>query len=175
MTANIYFYEGECEKKLLDYLKAERQIKPGRLMKHNFWDEDISSKRRMITGNQLALVVFDTDVTQNHQRFIKNISVLSKDCRRVVLLAQHNNLEGELCFSCNIQNVRTLYSSFYSCRSGREFKGRFIREKNLGQKLHNCEFDHDKIWSRGGIYAQCLKDLCRPKIDLGQQYCRLKR
>lgn len=172
MTSNIYFYEGECEKTFINCLKNERLITPGRLLKHNFWNEDISSKRRIITKKTRVLIVFDTDSIGNHQRFIKNILLLLRDCKRVVLLAQHDNFEDELCFACNIPNTRTLLAKFYSCNSKDEFKRRFIREKNTHRKLCNCGFDIDMIWSREDIFRQCLSALSRPGIKIGQQHCR---
>ena len=175
MITNIYFYEGECEKKLIDCLTSERKIKPGRLLKHNFWDEDISSKRRIILRNTTVLVAFDTDVSRNHERFIKNVLTLLRDCNSVVLLAQHENLEGELCFSCGIANSRTLFSRLYSCRSRSDFKKHFIRDRNLYQKLMRSGFDIDKIWSRNDIFGLCLNQLLRPGVLIGRMYCIAKQ
>lgn len=172
MTSNIYFYEGECERKLLSCFKTKKLIRPGRLVKHNFWNENISSKRRMITKKASVLIVFDTDSVGNQQQFVQNILLLIRDCKQIVLLAQHADLEGELSYACNIPNVRTLMNRFYSCRGKAEFKKRFIREKNLHNKLCTCGFDIDRIWAREDIYKRCLNELTRPRIKIGQRYCR---
>ena len=172
MSSNIYFFEGECEEKLINCLRNRSLIHPGRLVKHNFWNEDISSKRRLITKTTRVLVVFDTDTVGNNQRFVKNVLLLARDSKQIVLLAQHADLEDELCFACNIPNVRALLRVFYTCRSKVEFKKRFIREKNLHNKLCNCGFDIDRLWTREDIFRQCLRNLSRPSIKIGQQYCR---
>lgn len=173
MSTWHYFYEGECEKKLIEALKKESLVKPGRLMKHNFWNQSFGSKIRLISRGSTGVIVFDTDDCKNHSTFVENVLSLRGVCRDVILLAQHDNLEGELCYSCGIKGTNSLARKMYGTTSLKDLKKRLIRESNLYSKLQSNGFDIDKIWTREDIYSGCLSCLRgKTKLSFGQSKCR---
>lgn len=168
MKQCIYLYEGECEKNLIKSLKSMEIILPGRVEKFNFWEKDASLILRRLKKNNLALIVFDVDVTTEKDRFISNISKLAKRVKEVILLPQHPNFEGELSHSCNIPS-KALPKNLYGERSKAKLKRKLASDPNLFITLKSKGFEVKKMWSR----VQCYKAISiasRSNIKWGVRY-----
>lgn len=158
---SIYFYEGETEKKLIITLKDECKIPHGKLKKFNFWQKDVKSVVRSVSKTSTLYIIFDTDASNPTEcdRFTNNINTLEKEVAKVYLIAQHENLEDELCFSCSKSNQLQLFQDFYNTRDRDGFKRGFIRENNLFHKLQSNNFDFETLWARSDIYSNKLVSL----------------
>ena len=153
--SDIYYYEGETEKKLISALKNKRCIPPAKPKKFNFWERDAASIMRNVNRNTTLYIVFDTDVTDtlDCQRFISNITKLHDKVKSIILIAQHRNLEDELCYACSINGRRRLFLDFFDVSNGSEFKSHFTKESNLFNKLEANNFNLEELWSRKDIYS----------------------
>ncbi len=152
MKQVVYFYEGETEKKLLEFLKNTRTIKSGKLKKFNLWTKSCKKLIKTIRKGDIVIFVIDTDTMEAIDTFKKNIRLLKS--YNICLIVQHKNLEDELCFSCNKKDTITLFTDFYDTSSAEEFKTKFIKESNLEQKLTNNAFDFKKLWSRADDFQE---------------------
>ncbi|SES43134.1 hypothetical protein SAMN04487884_1521 [Butyrivibrio fibrisolvens] len=139
-----YYVEGEDEKKLVEVLKTNGLILPGKVQVFNPVCERVS-KARLITlkqGTNIVLI-FDTDVDQ--EEILKENIKLFKACSSissVYTIPQNRNLEDELVRACSIKDAREIFGS----KSISDFKTSFIREKNLLKKLTDKQFDFNKFW-----------------------------
>lgn len=140
-----YLVEGECEKKLIEILKEQKNlIVPGKVNIFNVVQNKISPAfLRMIQENTVFILVFDTD-TDNTAILEENIKNLKKNnhVKDVWLVMQVENLEDELIRSTNVPEIKYLTGS----KTNREFKRDFIAEKRLYDKLKTHHFDFSKIW-----------------------------
>ena len=146
----IFIVEGETEKKLTNTLYI------GKVTIANLWNLDpkkIDSILRLIPlKGTKVFIVCDTDCIDSikRERFIKNFhsikSHIGKD--NIVLFQQNLNLEEELLYCLNINNIKELYSLFNNASGTGQFKRNFINEKKLSEKLRNNNFDLSKLWSR---------------------------
>ncbi len=149
MSQIIFIVEGETEKKLTNTLYL------GKVTIANLWNLDpkkIDSILRLIPRKETKVfIVCDTDCIDliKRERFIKNFhsikSHIGKD--NIFLFQQNLNLEDELLYCLNINNIKGLYSLFNNASGTGEFKRNFINEKNLSAKLVNNNFDSSKLWS----------------------------
>ncbi len=153
----IYYYEGETEKKLLDFLKSttETKIKPGKTEKFNLWENYFKAIQRKINKTDELFFVVDTDKTIEEAIFLENIKLLK--AYKICLIIQNKNLEDELCFVCSKNNSRLLFKDFYNVNSKNEFKGKFNKDKNLTHTLSKNNFDFNKIWSRNTDFSNWLQ------------------
>lgn len=154
-----YFFEGEMEKILIKVLKSNGLIIHGKTHKFNFWEKSASKISPLIDKNDTMVIVFDTDITDNSELFIKNIKLLQKYCNKVYLLNQQLNLEDELTFACLKKSCNELFFDFYKTKSAKEFKKKYMNEGHLINKLNKNNFEINKLWSREDIFEIVLSDL----------------
>lgn len=152
----VYFYEGETEKTLLEFLKAQKQIKSGKTKKFNLWKNRSRKIKRTINETDELFFIIDTDKTDNKDIFLENIKLL-KDYK-VCLIVQNKNLEDELLFACNIKNYPALFDFFYQVEHLNKFKTKFAQDENLLFTLSKNNFDCKKLWSRSDNFSDWLKD-----------------
>lgn len=154
----IYYYEGETEKTLLNFLKNNRMIKCGKTKKFNLWNMKIKNIVRNFPDPKKSELFFivDTDRKDKRNIFVDNIKELQ--FYTFYLIIQHKNLEDELCFSCKKSDNTKLYQDFYQVRDINAFKTKFKNEGNLRSKLTKNDFDFKKLWSRDTKFKQFLND-----------------
>ena len=149
----IYLVEGETEKKLLEVLKTEIQcIKAGKVHKLNVVQEKINETLFLsFKGFLTCVLIFDTD-NDGTETLLENIRTIKKfpNVKNVLCIPQVKNMEKELCYSCNITDIRKITGS----KSKKDFKRDFLRLRNIGQKLLQSNFNPQKLWSRAttGIF-----------------------
>ncbi|SMN15522.1 hypothetical protein CRYPA_1562 [uncultured Candidatus Thioglobus sp.] len=150
MQQVLYFYEGECEEKLLKFLKHKEIIKSGKTTKFNLWQDKIKQLKRLLPRHRKSELYFliDTDKLANIQLFKDNLENLKQ--HNICLIVQYKNLEDELSYICD-QTRTELFSEFNACNKD-EFTSKFIKASNLQSKLNSCDFS--KIWSRGTDFMQ---------------------
>ena len=140
-----YFVEGECEKKLIDALKAASLLPSGKVTVFNTLTKGFSNSRLMdLNTGSIVILVFDTDGEQDISILNNNISLLKKHVAnvRVFNLISVGNLEDELIRSTQISSIEELTN----CRSRNDFKSSFLRLKNCLSILEKHGFDIEKIW-----------------------------
>ena len=93
----IYYAEGQCEEKLLEVLKTDMQlIRPGKISKYNVIQEKLKmAQLRTLKKGTTAVLVFDTDTTDNTNILKENIDILKKysAISNVICITQVENLE----------------------------------------------------------------------------------
>ena len=100
MAKNVkyhYFTEDETDKRLVDWLKTEKQlVKPGKSTVFNMFQKQITNSLLMRISDQTnVVVIFDTDLTNpNLELFLSNIKKLTKfrTVKNVILIPQCKNL-----------------------------------------------------------------------------------
>ena len=141
-----YYVEGECEVKLIDTLKSElRLIVPGKVQKVNPVERDITEMRiRMLSPKTMVVLIFDTD-TGRKEVLDKNLELLKRctNVTEIITIPQVRNLEDELLRCCKIKQITELLN----CKSAKDFKGEFIRAKNLANTLKKHGFDINLLWN----------------------------
>ncbi|MBW5290621.1 MAG: hypothetical protein Rsou_0619 [Candidatus Ruthia sp. Asou_11_S2] len=142
----VYFYEGETEKKLLKFLKNTKKIRSGKLKKFNLWKGRFKSIERTINKTDELFFVADTDDVEDIRVFTKNIIFLK--FYNFCLIIQHENLEDELCFSCDKANSRKLFDDFYKVQNSGKLKSKFCGDNSIHSTLSKNNFDSNKLWSR---------------------------
>jgi len=154
MQQVLYFYEGECEEKLLKYLKNKNIIKAGKTKKFNLWQNKIKSITRMLSKSKKLEIYFivDTDKLADLSIFKSNIESLKG--YNFCLIIQHKNLEDELSYICH-QKEKQLFNEFDACNKN-EFTSKFIKESNLQSKLKNCTLS--ALWSRNNDFVNFLQE-----------------
>ena len=152
-----YLYEGECEKNLVCSLMSNGRIRYGRRKKLDLWKNELSKHIRLFNRSETVIVVFDTDVMSQYRRFVRNVILLAKHVRVVILLPQHENLEEEIAYACSI-HPKDLPMVFYRLTSVSEFKTKFSKDRSLIRKLDTKGFDIHRIWCRG---------MCNGQLNLG--------
>ena len=139
-----YFVEGECEKKIIETLKENSLIIPGKIEILNVTQEMITEfKLRPLSEGTTIVFVFDTDAV-NIDILKNNIRIIRGSSRFKALwtVLQVDNLEDEIVRSTSVKKITELLPS----KSVKEFKNDFIKEKNLYKKLQKKDFDINKIW-----------------------------
>lgn len=118
--------------------------------KFNLWqakDKAMQGLLRQIPCDEQIIIIADTDVLEEHVRFINNVLQIKKHCKRKPLVVfQIRNFEDELCFSCNCK-LSELFNHF-SVADIDEFKNRFNKENQLNNKLNRLNHYVEKMWSR---------------------------
>lgn len=127
----IYYVEGQCEEKLLKVLKTDmRFICPGKISKYNVIQEKIKvAQLRTLKKGTTAVLVFDTDTTDNTAVLKENIDTLKKysAVSNVLCITQVENLEDEIVRSCDVNKAQELTNS----KSVSSFKSDFIKTSDL--------------------------------------------
>ncbi|PWQ96541.1 hypothetical protein [Leucothrix pacifica] len=165
----IYFVEGECEKNFINSFKTNRAIISGKVRITNLWETANINRiiRSLPKQGAVIYVAFDTDVTSEAERFCANIKALSKHCRKIILLPQHEHFEDELAFACQ-QATRDLPSYLYGLSSLSECKTKLAQDKNLVSNLNAKGFVLARMWSRTDIIEQLI--LPKNNIQWGIEY-----
>lgn len=141
-----YFVEGETEKKLIEELKKEQNlIVSGAVNVFNVVEKRFSNA--IITNlqnNTIAILVFDTD-KKTTGILVENIRLLKRcrSIREVWCVMQVEDLEDELVRSTDIKQIKDLIG----CRSNRDFKRDFLKEKRVMLKLKEHNFTIERMWS----------------------------
>lgn len=144
----IYFVEGECEKQLINALKASPEILvPGKVKVYNV-KQDLIPKSQLLSiqpRTKVALV-FDTDV-EDKKALNKNVEMLRKYCSNVtiVYMMQVLNFEDEIVRSTDVNMVQDLTKS----KGVSNFKTDFCKMKvnDCRRLLDRHRFDIRKIWT----------------------------
>lgn len=147
---NIYFHEGETEENLINSLKAKKKLPHGKTKKVNLWNETrVNRIIRQLSRNTVIYIIFDTDTTDNIDRFTDNIKQISKFANKVFLLPQSSNFEDEIAYCCN-KTIRVLPKFIFGpkCDSITKFKKKIISEKELLTKLESKNYSFSKMWIR---------------------------
>jgi exoribonuclease II len=149
MSANkryLYYVEGETEKKLIQELMKEKTlIVPGTVRVLNVTEKRIPNVYlKDIPNNTIVILVFDTDrketgILKENIKRLRN----SKTVKDIWFVMQVENLEDELKRSTDIKQMKDLIG----CKSNKDFKREFLKERRLIYKLNNHSFDIDKLWS----------------------------
>lgn len=143
-----YYVEGEDEKSVINALKQEIGcIESGKVEKFNVIQNKFTIARvRPLKKGTVAVLVYDTDIETNTKTLEYNIDFLKKQSaiKDVVCIPQVKNLEDELMRACNIKHIGELTKS----GSKKDYKRDLISCTNLGKRLHNCNFDISKFWSK---------------------------
>ena len=140
-----YLVEGETEKKLINELKKEgNMILSGTVNHFNIVEHRLSNAMlSSISSNTVMILVFDTDKKKT-DILRDNISKLkrSRNVKEIWCVMQVENLEDELIRSTDIKKIRELIG----CRSDKDFKREFLKEKRLITKLKEHDFNIEKMW-----------------------------
>ncbi|HED4484300.1 TPA: hypothetical protein R4352_002063, partial [Pasteurella multocida] len=146
---------------LLDALNCQ-----GKKIVFNLWNNEINKIYSRLNAD-IIFIIYDTDKTQNYNRFNNNLNFLKKNKIKFFLLQQTNNLEDELVYCTSCSKIEDFFGNSTS-----EFKASFISCGNLQQKLNRLHFNPEKLWSRNlhqlllswSGYRGNYKDLNRYKI-----------
>ena len=160
----VYLVEGETEKKFLQILKTEFQyIRPGKIYVLNVVQEYARHSFFLQFDKSTFVLLFDTD-TNNTSILQENIKFISEltNSQRVLCIPQVKNLEDELCYSCQIKNIRILTGS----SSTSDFKRDFLRITNIHQKLIQHNFDIRRLWchTATNIFSSINNDATKIKF-----------
>ena len=139
-----YFVEGECEKKLIRTLIAQKLIVPGQTDVLNPVQAHIKATHlRRLPEKVRIILVFDTG-TAELRILEENIRYLrAQHGKELITIPQVLNLEDELIRCTDIRYIRNLLNSAHDS----DFKTAFIEERNLFEKLLTHRFDSNKLWS----------------------------
>lgn len=140
----LFLVEGENEDNYLRYMNFL-----GTRMIFNLWQatpQKMNGLLRKLLHDEQVIVIADTDVLSESQRFIGNIREIANHCRlKPIICLQIKNFEDELCFSSGCSQ-KDLFNHF-NAQGINEFKGNFNNEKiRLPTKLNGISHDIDKIW-----------------------------
>lgn len=141
-----YYVEGECEKKLIDALKGEKNgLLAGKVEVFNFVRDRFSELRiRTLKSKSIIILVYDIDVPMTSV-LKQNIEMLTKHGFSSIHHIQSiKNFEDEIVFSTSLRRINDCFNTY----SVNEFKSEFIAHKNILVKLKELEFDSEKLWSR---------------------------
>lgn len=143
-----YYVEGEDEKSIINALKQDVGcIESGKVEKFNVVQNRFTIARiRPLKKGTVVVLVYDTDVEKNTEILEYNINFLKKQkaIKDVACIPQVKNLEDELVRACEIRHIGELTKS----GSKKEYKRDLISCTNLGNRLHSCNFDILKFWSK---------------------------
>ena len=142
----VYLVEGETEKKFLKVLKTDFQcIHPGKIHILNVVQEHARQTFFLQFDKSIFVLLFDTDTNNTSilQENIKFISTLTNS-QRVLCIPPVKNLEDELCYSCQINDIRILTGN----SSSSDFKRDFLHMNNIHQKLLKHNFNISRLWCR---------------------------
>lgn len=141
----VYFLvEGETEERYINMQFV------GKVKKVNLWNQkDVAPLLRQIKKDDEVIIIADTDVTSNQERFVQNIAIIKKHCKNkaILLILQNKNFEDELRFSCGCTE-QVLLTAF-NVSGIDKFKNQFIKERMLSEKLTSLNDDIKKMWTQG--------------------------
>ncbi|EAQ6132130.1 hypothetical protein AXA88_26345 [Salmonella enterica] len=172
-VAKIIFVEGETEFHLFRHLKNSGRIIAKKIVKKNFWNEDINNYAVSIPKNSLLIVVFDTDKLTQKNRFLKNICFLIKRQHTVALFQQTRNFEEEVAYCCHITTSQLISEFCKNKTSGfSDFKRDFIACSNPIIKLEAMGMKYDRWFTRElNEELRKLKGLKELRSDFMSCFC----
>lgn len=141
-----YYVEGTDEKSLVNTLKTAGLVVPGKVEVFNMIQEKLTTVRiRPMGPGTIIVFIYDTDVEKtdildSNLRFLRR----QKNIKDILCIPQIQNLEDELRYSCKIKTVLDITHS----SSMKDFKHDFNSCRNLGDRLRQCGFSKEKLWSR---------------------------
>ena len=147
----IALVEGETEKYLLNDFKNQLKYPIKRIIKVNLWNNEIKKIIPSFTEKCEILIVFDTDRTENIQRFKDNLNLLKAKKHTIFLLQQKSNFEEEIAYASSITTRRLLAHFCPKIISLDNFKNEFNAQSNRLQKLEGLGLNKRKLWERSLI------------------------
>ena len=143
-----YFVEGECEKKLLNALKASPNlILPGKVRVFNVIQDVLTGSHLYSIKEGYVVFVFDSDV-KTVEKLKQNIEKVRKYCPQktvtLLFLVQLKKLEDELVRATDVNKIEELTGS----RSEKDFKSDFLALKDLRLVLNKHGFKIEKLWTQ---------------------------
>ncbi|QMT31570.1 hypothetical protein [Alysiella filiformis] len=124
----------------------------GRAKIFNLWQAKANTMSGLLRGiqqDEQIIIIADTDVLNEQNRFIANVLQIKKHCKlKPHIIWQIQNFEDELCFSCGCRPAQ-LFQHFDAVNAD-EFKNKFNKVNQLENKLTACNHDRDKMWMRSG-------------------------
>ncbi|EEV5956314.1 hypothetical protein [Escherichia coli] len=168
-NAKIIFVEGETEYALFQKMKQKGLIKFKKIVKKNFWVDDIKKYAVNIPKNCDLIVVFDSDVIDRVDRFIQNVNYLASRKHSIFLLQQTRNFEEEIAYCCSV-TLNKLIASFCKCKTSgvADFKRDFISSSNPFDKLVALGINQDK-WFKRELHHSLLS-LSKYKSDFSTYF-----
>lgn len=141
-----YFVEGECERKLLNAIKAAPGlIMPGKVRVFNVIQDVLSQSHLYSIKEGFVVFVFDSDV-QKTDCLKQNIEMVRKYCPaknvRLLFLVQVRNFEDEIIRATVVRKISEITGS----RSIKDFKTDFIALTDCRSVLEKKGFDIRKMW-----------------------------
>ena len=148
MKSCTYFVEGECERKLLNALKASPNlILPGKVRVFNVIQDVLTGSHLYSIKEGYVVFVFDSDV-KAVEKLKQNIEKVKKYCPQksvtLLFLVQDKRLENELVRSTDVTKIEELTGS----RSEKDFKSDFLALKDVRLVLKKHGFDIGKMWKQ---------------------------
>lgn len=147
----IALVEGETEKYLLNDFKSLLKYPIKRVIKVNLWNNDIKKIVPSFTESSDILIIFDTDRTENIQRFKENLNLLESKKHTIFLLQQNDNFEEEIAYASSTTTRRLLTHFCPKIVSLDNFKNEFNAQANRLQKLDALGMNKNKLWERNLI------------------------
>ncbi|OSI06739.1 Uncharacterised protein [Neisseria animaloris] len=142
--------EGETEEYFV------KEIYVGNVKKINLWqstEKQISALLRLVNvDNSIVVVILDIDVQDKIVNLVSNLKRIRahlKSNSKLVLLIQQQNFEDELSYACSCKK-QILFRCF-SAVGEKEFKNKFLKERNIVRKLNQLNCNFDIFWTRGNI------------------------
>ena len=140
-----YFVEGECEKVIINTLKAPplSLIKPGRVEVFNVIKDKITLPRiTQLKKETNIILVYDTDINKTDV-LDYNIDLLHQyGFNKIYHIQSVKKLEDELVRSSSIKRIEEMFDT----QGMDEFKHKLISNANLVSKLKSIDFDINKMW-----------------------------
>lgn len=164
----LYFVEGPTEKKLIEeFKKAQAFVLPGHVNVLNVTQRRIPKAiLTNLSKDTIIVLIFDTDIPSS-QVLKDNVKSLKKSriVKDVWCVPQVENLEDELIYATDVKEIKDLIG----CRSNKDFKASWNKEKNLLQKLDKHGFNFSKFWSSTprGVFSEI--ENCGHKIKQGKK------
>lgn len=144
----IVLVEGETEKSLIQDFKSILKYPIKKVVKVNLWNNKIKSLLPSITEPSEIVVVFDTDLLVNINRFKENIELLKAKKHAVLLFQQNNDFECELSSACAITKNKLFEEFCPKIPSSDNFKNEFIKTTNRLKRLDDLKINKDKLWEK---------------------------
>lgn len=152
--------EGETEQVLLLDFKSTLNYPIKRVVKVNLWNNKVKKLMPYLTEPSDIIVIFDTDIKDNIDRFIENIEILKSKKHNVLLFQQNLDFECELSHASSITKKRLFQEFCPKILSSANFKNEFIKTVNRLKRLDDLGLDKNKLWDK-----KLIKELEHYELD----------
>lgn len=147
---NTYLVEGECEIKIIEELKLNNIIEPGKIKKINIVQKKLSNSD-LREFNPLErkrfIIILNLKIGCNEDEIkkivLKNIKKLKSKKGKVIVIVQNQNLKEELIKATNINSITEILNS----KSEKEWEKDMLTTMNFFAYLKRVEFDMSKFWN----------------------------